>query len=248
MNSLKIIRTIFIIFLISSCASTNIKQAKEKTFFTSSGFALIYNDVDFSNGAVNRKLNNEKIITMHSTLNVNTPIKIINPENSKFIETRISKKGNYSNIFNIVLTEKIAKILELDKKNPYVEILEIKRNKKFVAKESSMFDEERRVAQSAPVDEVKMDDLSKNKIEDESNNKQNKNYFININDFYYIDSANNLIIELSKKITTKNLFVEKINDKKYRLFAGPFKNFNSLKLTYISLNNLGFDDLNIYKK
>ena len=45
-----------------------------------------------------------------------------------------------------------------------------------------------------------------------------------------------------------NFSVDKINDNKYRLSAGPFKNFNSLKSTYISLNNLGFEDLNIYKE
>ena len=71
---------------------------------------------------------------------------------------------------------------------------------------------------------------------------------LQLNNFYYFDSANNLKIELSKKITTKNLSIEKINDTKYRLYAGPFKNFSSLKSTYISLNNLGFDDLNIYRK
>ena len=44
-----------------------------------------------------------------------------------------------------------------------------------------------------------------------------------------------------------NISVKKINNKKYRLLVGPFKNFNALKTAYISLNNLGFDDLNIYK-
>ena len=44
-----------------------------------------------------------------------------------------------------------------------------------------------------------------------------------------------------------NISVRKINNKKYRLLVGPFKNFNALKTTYISLNNLGFEDLNIYK-
>ena len=44
-----------------------------------------------------------------------------------------------------------------------------------------------------------------------------------------------------------NISVKKINNKKYRLLAGPFKNFNALKTTYISLNNLGFEILNIYK-
>ena len=68
-----------------------------------------------------------------------------------------------------------------------------------------------------------------------------------INDFYYEDTANNLKKELVKKTKMNNISVKKINDKKFRLFAGPFKNFNALKTTYISLNNLGFENLNIYK-
>ena len=69
-----------------------------------------------------------------------------------------------------------------------------------------------------------------------------------MSDFYYIDSANNLKNELNKKIGPNNFFVKKINNKKYRLYAGPFKNFNALKAIYISLNNLGFEGLNIYKE
>ena len=45
-----------------------------------------------------------------------------------------------------------------------------------------------------------------------------------------------------------NISVKKINNNKYRLLVGPFKNFNALKNTYISLNNLGFEELNIYKE
>ena len=75
----------------------------------------------------------------------------------------------------------------------------------------------------------------------------NKNFFLIISDFYYEDSANTLKDELIKKIDIKNISVKKINDKKYRVFVGPFENFNALKTTYISLNKLGFEDLNIYK-
>ena len=68
-----------------------------------------------------------------------------------------------------------------------------------------------------------------------------------INDFYYEDSAINLKNELVKKTQMNNISVRKINNNKYRLLVGPFKNFNALKTTYISLNNSGFEDLNIYK-
>ena len=58
----------------------------------------------------------------------------------------------------------------------------------------------------------------------------------------------NLKNELSRKINLTNIMVKKINDNKYRLLVGPFKNFNALKTTYISLNNLGFESLNIYNE
>ena len=45
-----------------------------------------------------------------------------------------------------------------------------------------------------------------------------------------------------------NISVKKINNNKYRLLVGPFKNFNALKTTYISLNNLGFESLNIFRE
>ena len=74
------------------------------------------------------------------------------------------------------------------------------------------------------------------------------NFILVISDFYYEDSANNLKKDLVKKTKMNNISVKKINNKKYRLLVGPFKNFNALKTTYISLNNLGFENLNIYRE
>ena len=62
-----------------------------------------------------------------------------------------------------------------------------------------------------------------------------------------MDSAIKLKNDLIKKVDIKSFEIKKINNTKYRLLAGPFKNFSALKSTYISLNNLGFEDLNIYK-
>ena len=110
---------------------------------------------------INKKINNEDVRVMHSLLKVNTPIKLINPDNSKVIETKIYKKAHYPKIFNVVITKKIASILDLDINNPYVEIIEIKKNKIFVAKKTNTFDEEKKVAEKAPVDEIKMNALIK---------------------------------------------------------------------------------------
>ena len=81
-----------------------------------------------------------------------------------------------------------------------------------------------------------------------NNSKTESNFIIVINDFYYYDSANNLKQELLRKTQINNFLVKKINNNKYRLLIGPFKNFDALKSSYISLNNLGFEELNIYKE
>ena len=48
----------------------------------------------------------------------------------------------------------MADKLELDINNPYVEVLSIRENDKFIAKEASIFDEEKKVANKAPVTSI----------------------------------------------------------------------------------------------
>ena len=245
--NLKKISILFIVnILLYSCADYRIEK-KEKLYYSSSGFALIYENNLYLQKVVNKKINNEDLSVMHNLLKINTPIKIINPDNSKVIESKIYKKANYPKIFNVVISQKIASILELDANNPFVEIIEIKKNKTFIAKKTNTYEEEKNVAEKAPVDEIKMDDLTYNEQEIKKKVFKNNNFILVINDFYYEDSAINLKNELVKKTKMNNIFVRKINNKKYRLLVGPFKNFNALKTTYISLNNLGFEHLNIYK-
>ena len=162
--------------------------------------------------------------------------------------TKVNKKLEYPKIFNVLVSQKIVDILELDENNPFVEVDEVKKNKKFVAKESNTFDEEKKVAEIAPVDEVEMQDLSQNKTKNKKKKKNIYRYFLIIGDFYYRDSAENLKIELVKNVKTDKFFIKKISKNSHRLALGPFKNFKALKSTYISLNNLGFDNLNIYKE
>ena len=245
------ILTFFFTIMLYSCADYEVngtKGSKEKQYFSSRGFALIYEDNLYKQKVINKRINNEDIRVMHSFLKINTPIKVINPDNSKIIETKIYKKANYPEIFNVVISKKIASVLELDLDNPYVEIIEIKKNKTFIARKTNTFEEEKKVAEKAPVNEIKMNDLSIEKSKIEKNILKEKIFILVINDFYYKESADNLKKKLIKKTNMDNISVKKINNNKYRLVAGPFKNFNTLKTTYISLNNLGFENLNIYKE
>ena len=237
--------------LLNSCADYNVsktKKDKEKLYFSSKGFALIYEDSLYKQKVIRKKISNGNIQVMHNSLKVNTPVKIINPENSKIIETIIYKKTNYPIIFNAVISEKIATILELDSDNPYIELIEMKKNKKFIAKESNTFEEEKNVAEKAPVNEIEMDDLTLEKSKVEKKKLKRKKFILVVNDFYFEDSANNLKINLVEKTKMNNFSVKKINNNKYRLLVGPFENFNALKDTYISLNNLGFGNLDIYRE
>jgi len=251
MNFLNKILILLFIFLFSACVNntnTRSKHKPDKIFYSSSGFALLYDESYYDEKIIKSKLDNNTISIFHSFLKKNTSIKIINPENSKFVETKVTKKIDYPAIFNVVISKKIAQILEIDPENPFVEVIELKKNKTFVAKESNTFDEERNVAETAPVDEVKMDDLSKQSTNTENNIIKKNNFVLVVSDFYYLESAENLKNELIEKTRINNFSIRKLGSNKYRLSLGPFKNFNALKTSYISLNNLGFKELNIYRE
>ena len=251
MNINRIFLAFICVITLYSCADYSVnkaKQSREKQYYSSKGFALVYEDDLYKQKVINKKINNEDILVMHSFLKINTPIKIINPYNSKIIETKIYRKASYPKIFNSVISKKIALVLELDFNNPYVEIIEIKKNKTFLAKKTNTFEEEKNVVEKAPVNEITIDDLSNKISEDKKKVLKDNNFILVINEFYYEDSAISLRKELIKKTNMNNISVKKINNKKYRLLMGPFKNFKALKTAYISLNNLGFEGLDIYQE
>ena len=242
------ISILLIFFFISSCVNgvqQNNSNVYKKELYSSLGFALVYSDEAFINKVISRKMKSTDLGIMHSSLKKNSLVRIINPVNSKFVIGKITSTGTYPKIFNAVITEKVSKLLDLDYENPYIEIIQLKKNKKFIAKETNIFDEEKNVAEKAPVNDIEIDDLSKDKSKTVKKNKK-KIFTLLISDFYYEETAKKLRKDLEKRTKSKKIFVKKINNNKYRLLVGPFNNFNALKNIYISLNNLGFDDLNIY--
>tara|TARA_B100000029_G_scaffold98228_1_gene88440 strand:+ start:997 stop:1749 length:753 start_codon:yes stop_codon:yes gene_type:complete len=250
MNLKNIIKFFPFFLFLSSCANYNYDQTykKEKLYYSSTGFALIYEQSLYTDKIINKKINNEEIYVVHNFLNTNTRIQISNPDNSKFILTKVNRKSEYPKIFNILITKKIAEILDLDETNPFVEVNEVKKNKTFVAKKSNTYDEEKNVADTAPVDEVTMQNLNTENSQVKKKDQKKYNYFLIIGDFYYHESALKLKDELLNKVKTNKFFIKKISKNSHRLGLGPFKNFKALKSTYISLNNLGFDNLDIYKE
>ena len=75
----------FLVF--HGCADYKSPQKQGKKYYSSSGFVLIYEDNLYKEKVISKKINNESLSVIHDVLKVNTLIKIINPENSKVIET-----------------------------------------------------------------------------------------------------------------------------------------------------------------
>ena len=84
MNLIYKILFFLLILFTTQCAnykSVENVQEIDKKYYSSIGFALIYDDSLFDQGILNRKINNDEIIVLHSSLKRNTPVKLINPDN-----------------------------------------------------------------------------------------------------------------------------------------------------------------------
>ena len=212
--------------------------------YSSKGFALIYDNSVFESKIVDKKLSNSQNYVLHPFLNNNTLVIISNPFNSKSITAEIRKTINYPLIYNIVITKKMADKLELDINNPYVEVLSIRENDKFIVKEASIFDEEKKVANKAPVTSINVNDMSASTVKIKVKKKE-PSYIIDIAEFYFLESAETVKIRFEKEANLENIKIKKISKNKFKVYSGPHAYFDTVKDIYFSLNKLGFENLNI---
>ena len=97
MKRIEIFFLVILVLFIYSCAEyKNIKNTSnvQRQYFSSNGFVLIYDESLFKDKIVSKKIDNTKIYVLHKMLKVNTKIRITNPNNQKFIETKIYKRAN----------------------------------------------------------------------------------------------------------------------------------------------------------
>tara|TARA_Y100000996_G_scaffold414282_1_gene404715 strand:- start:3704 stop:4147 length:444 start_codon:yes stop_codon:yes gene_type:complete len=144
-----------------------------------------------------------------------------------------------------MITPAVQKKLDLNVDFPFVDLEVIKKNKSFIAKKATTFNEEKNILDKVPVEKVQINNLSKNI----DVNIQKKYIFsIIIAEFYSKKTANFLkkrLIEDSSNFTSKNLLINTNKKNKYQLLSGPYKSINLIKNDYTELENLGFEDLNI---
>ncbi len=219
----------------------------QKKTYASKGFAYIYNENDFNDKIIKSRMNNEIMQISHQSLRTGTLIKISNPVNKESIVLKNIKRIKYPDFYKILITKPVAKKLGLNIDLPLLEILEIKKNKSFVAEKAKIYNEEKKLPSKAPVASVQISNISNNKLN--NTQKTNKQIYILIGNFYSENTAKFLkerIIQDVSEIETKKLKIKKINEKETQIISGPYKSVNLLKNEYIKLKKFGFEELDIF--
>ena len=242
---------ILLIVLITSCAPNNYKTVNVDPIFekfSNNGFALIYNDKLYNDKIISKKMDERDLIIFQRNLRKGTSVKITNPFNSKTIIAKVGKKANYPSFNNSVVSIRISKELEIDINEPYIVIEEIRDNTSFIAKKAKTFEEEKKVADKAPVDTISVNDLN---ITDEKKIKNKINsefkYVIKIADFYYLDTAKQMVKRIKSELNIKKTDINKINENKFRVFTGPYLSLKALQKAYNSIETLGFENIELIK-
>ena len=239
-------------FILTGCNEYGLNEKKiiqtSILKYKNSGFALIYNDDLKKKNKISKKINNRSLHIFHKTLKKNSFVKIRNPKNNKSIIAEvISNNVVFSEFYNSVITNRIVEELSLNLNEPYIDLILISKNSTFIAKKAKMFDEERSVAEKAPVDGIEINDLNLKKNKIKSNDKKKFSYSIKIADFYYKETAQLMIERIKQETSIKNPKILKLSKTKYRVFLGPFDDIKDLKMNFEKIDSLNFENLEILR-
>ena len=245
-------KTIIIIFfnlLFLGCSQLPDKKSKNINFefrdkYSNHGFALIYDDQMRQIS----KLEPRSLDIYHKSLKKKSSVKILNPKNGKYLIANVkSNKVKFSNFYNSILSSRIAQDLELDSLEPYVQLELISKNSIFIAKEAKMFEEERSVAEKAPVDGILINDLNIKTNKKKKTKIDTFSYSIKVADFYFKDTAQIMMNRIKNEASINKLKIKELSKTKYRLLIGPFNDIKSLKRSFEKMNSFNFENLEILK-
>ena len=218
---------------------TEIKLEKK---YANSGFALIF---DESLDKI-KKLDDRSLMIYHKSLKRKSTVKITNPKNGKSLIAEVkSNNQKFSDFYNSVISKRIAEDLDLDFNEPLLEITLVSRNSAFIAKKSKTFEEEKKVAEKAPVDGIQIKDLNSTPKKKKKNKKLKFSYSIKLADFYYKNSAKTMISRIKNETNIKNSRIQQLSKTKFRVLIGPFNDIKSLKESYEKLRPMNFENLEI---
>ena len=243
---------IFLILFLNACQQFNddkkVINYSNYPKYSNTGFTLIYDEQLRKNNKISKKIDNRALVIFHKKIKKNSFVKITNLINDKSIIAKvISSNVQFSDFYNSVITKRIANELSIDLNEPYVDLVLISENSTFIAKKAKTYDEEKKVAEKAPVDGIEIDNLGADLIKKNKINKHKFLYSIKIADFYYKDSAENMILRIKKETNLKNPLIKKLSKTKYRVLLGPFNDIKKLEKSFDEIKLLEFENLEILK-
>ena len=251
MNFNKIL-TIFLISFLTACQQIDddkkVINYSNYLKYSNTGFALVYDEKLKKDNKISKKIDDRALVIFHKKIKKNSFVKITNPVNNKSIIAKvISNNAQFSDFYNSVITTRIANELSIDLNEPYVDLVLISENSTFIAKKAKTFDEEKNVAEKAPVDGITIDNLGTDLNKKNKLKKHIFLYSIKIADFYYKDSAENMILRIKNETNLKNPLIKKLSKTKYRVLLGPFSDIKKLEQSFDEIKLLEFDNLEILK-
>ena len=248
-------RKYYLLFFFLFSCSTNIIDNKKvekvifKDAFSNKGFTLLYSEKLRKNKKISKSLDNRSLVIFQKNLIKDTKVKITNLINNKTVLATVGDQSKYPSFYNSVISERIYSILEIDKNEPYVEVIEIVESSVFVAKKAKTFEEEKVVAEKAPVESISISDLSVNKVEkNEVLNNKNFTYIIKVADFYYNNTAILMKKRIKDETNISNVKINKLSSNSFRVFIGPFKDLKSIEKAFNDMIIINFENLEIIKQ
>ena len=246
----KLLILCYLILLNNCTATTSTKNIIPNSLdnpFINKGFSLIYNDKFYYDKVISKKIDDRSLVIFQKNLKKNTIVKITNISNNKSIIGTVGNNADYPLFNNAVLSMRIADEIDLNENEPYVEIFEVLENAIFVAKIAKTFEEEKKIANKAPVNNINISDLNTKETNTKNELSKKFSYEVKIADFYFNDTASLLVDRITKETNIKDAKIKKINEKKYRVYAGPFNNISSLQKSFNDISILQFENIEIIK-
>ena len=183
-------------------------------------------------------------------LKKDTTVKITNQLNNKSIIAKVKSKSNYPNFYNSVISNRIANEIDLNFDEPFILIESVDQNSVFYAGKAKTFEEEKNVANKAPVEGVNIINISTSNESKKKDTKITKkfNYIIKIASFYYKDSAKLVKERIMTETNIKNVNIDQLSTNNFRLSIGPYKSLKKLKIDFEKMETLYFENLELIKQ
>ena len=167
-----------------------------------------------------------------SKLPSGTLVRVVNHQNNKSIVIRTSAQSPKLSSRIIFIPKKIYKKINLNEDLPFVRVISLRENKKFIAKKAKTYEEEKRVKGKINFNKVEIVNLN-----DNSDNE--KKIYINYGPFYFQTYADGLYKILTLNLKNTKILFKDYKPKKHIISIGPIRNLKEYDELHKNLGALG---------